>query len=202
MKIVQFPHPALRRPVRPLTAIDKNVRLQAAEMLELMYAARGVGLAANQVVLPYQMIVMNETADPEQKEHELVLLNPVVLERKGSVEGEEGCLSFPKLFQKVRRAKSVKVQAYGLEGQLLDINASDMVARILQHEIDHLRGELFIDKMGTLARLASRSTLKEFEHTFRRAQERGEVPSDAELMKMLEALEAEQFRPDEPKVIA
>src|SRR3954454_23331788 len=112
MKIVEYPHPALRHESRPLTAIDKRVRLQAGKMLELMYEAKGLGLAANQVAWPFQLLVMNDLADPEQKDHEHVLINPVILERKGSIEGEEGCLSFPDLLQKVRRAKSVKVQAY------------------------------------------------------------------------------------------
>ncbi len=117
MKIVSYPHPALRHQSRPLTAIDEKVRTQAQQMLELMYEARGLGLAANQVVLPYQLLVMNVTGDPQQREQELVLINPVVQERKGSVEGDEGCLSFPGLYQKVRRAKTVKVQAYNLDGQ-------------------------------------------------------------------------------------
>jgi peptide deformylase len=195
MKIVQYPHPALRRPVKPLAAIDKQVRLQAGQMLELMYAARGIGLAANQVVLPYQLFVMNPTADPQQREQELVCINPVIVERKGTIEGEEGCLSFPKLYQKVRRAKTVKVRMYNLEGQLVEVEGSDLVARVLQHEIDHLHGELFIDKMGLLGKMASKGALREFERDYRRAQERGEIPSDAEIMKMLEAMEAAMLNP-------
>src|SRR5688572_17864470 len=105
MKIVKYPHPALRHKSKPLTAIDKEVRLQAGRMLELMYASRGLGLAANQVAWPFQLLVMNDLADPEQREHERVLINPVILERKGAQEGDEGCLSFPDLYQKVRRAK-------------------------------------------------------------------------------------------------
>ena len=187
MKIVQYPHPALRHETRPLTSIDNEVRRHAAEMLELMYSARGVGLAANQVVLPYQMFVMNHTAEPEQRENERVLINPVVVERKGSVEGEEGCLSFPQLFQKVRRAKTVRVQAFDLQGQQVDFVVEDMASRVCQHEIDHLHGELFIDKMGAIAKLASRSTLRQFERDFRKAQQRGEIPPDAELEKLLES---------------
>src|SRR5262245_66041351 len=109
MKIVVYPHPALRVEAQPLTAIDKDVQVQAAQMLELMYEARGLGLAAPQVALTYQMLVMNKTADPQQKEHERVLINPVVLERKGTVEGEEGRLSFQPPFEKVRGAETVQV---------------------------------------------------------------------------------------------
>src|SRR5215831_13050249 len=142
MKIVKYPHPALRHKSRDLTMIDKQVRL---------YAAKGLGLAANQVALPFRLLVMNSTADPQQREHEHVLINPQLLDRKGSMEGEEGCLSLPDLYQKVRRAKTVTVQAYNLDGQALEITCSDLPSRILQHEIDHLDGVLFIDKMGTIA---------------------------------------------------
>jgi peptide deformylase len=188
MKIVKYPHPALRCQARPLTVIDKKVRLQAGEMLDLMYEARGLGLASTQVALPFQLLVMNPLADPQQRDFERVLINPVVLDKKGSVEGEEGCLSFPGLFQKVRRAKTATVRAYNLNGETVEEAVADLVARIVQHEIDHLHGVLFIDKMGPIAKLASRATLKEFEREFRKLQERGEVPPDIELEQMLTAL--------------
>jgi len=112
----------------------------------------------------------------------------VILERKGSVEDEEGCLSFPGLFAKVRRAKAVKVQAYNLKGEAVELSASDLSARVWQHEVDHLHGVLFIDKMGTIAKLASRGALREFEREFRKAQERGEIPPDADLEQAMAAL--------------
>jgi peptide deformylase len=190
MKIVKYPHPSLRHKAVPLTAIDNKVRGYANEMLELMYKERGLGLAGPQVALPYQMFVMNLSADPSQREQERVFINPVILERKGgTVEGEEGCLSFPGLFQKVRRSKTVKVQAYNLDGQAIEVTASDLEARILQHEIDHLHGTLYIDKMGPIARLASRSSLRDLEREYRRAQERGEIAPDEELEKQLNDLE-------------
>jgi peptide deformylase len=186
MKIVRYPHPSLRHKVRPLTSIDKQVRLEAGQMLELMYEAHGIGLATNQVFLSYQMFVLNPSADANQRELEAVYINPVILERKGTIEGEEGCLSFPGLFQKVRRAKTIRLQAYNLEGKLIEVvPRSDLESRALQHEVDHLHGVLFIDKMGTLGRLASRSTLKTFEREYRLAQERGEIPSDEEINKKL-----------------
>jgi peptide deformylase len=187
MKIVKYPHPALRHPVPPLTSLDKQVRVQVGEMLELMYASHGLGLAANQVVLPYQVFVANPTADPAQKDKELVCINPVILERKGSVEADEGCLSFPELYQKVRRAKTVKLQAYNLDGNVFEVTWNDIPARVLQHELDHLHGVLFIDKMGFWAKRASRGALESLEREFRRAQERGEIPSDAELQSVLES---------------
>jgi peptide deformylase len=190
MKIVQYPHPALRWVCRPLTAIDAKVRKAAEEMLELMYEAKGLGLAAPQVALPYRLIVLNFTGDRERRDQEGAYVNPVVLERKGSVEDEEGCLSFPGLYAKVRRAKTVTVQAYNLNGESVELTVSDLSARAWQHEIDHLDGILFIDKMGTIAKLASRSSLKEFEREYNRARERGELPADAEIQKAMAALDA------------
>jgi peptide deformylase len=197
MKIVRYPHPALRHRNRPLTSIDKSVRLQAGAMLELMYEARGLGLAAPQVALPYKMTVINVAGDATKKEFERILINPLVVERKGGlVEGEEGCLSFPDLYQKVRRFKNVVVQAYGLDGKAYELSAVDLEARLLQHEIDHLEGVLFIDKMGTIAKLASRGRLKEFERDYRKAQEKGDIPPDADILKLLDALEAGEPPPD------
>jgi len=189
MRIVTYPHPALRRKALPLTSIDKDLRLQVGEMFDLMYDAKGLGLAATQVALPYQLLVMNMTGKPEQKDLEAVYLNPVIVERKGIQEGEEGCLSFPGMYQKVRRAKTVKVQAYNLQGQLVELTASDLEARAWQHELDHLNGVLYIDKMGPLAKLACRGTIREFERQFRKAQERGEIPPDMQIEQLLAVLE-------------
>jgi peptide deformylase len=191
MNIVHYPHPALRHAAKPLTSIDKELRIQCGQMIELMYEARGLGLAATQVALPFQLLVMNITGDPEQKDREEILINPVIVERKGIVEDEEGCLSFPGLYQKIRRAKSLKVQAYDVKGQLVEKLVHDLEARAWQHEIDHLNGVLFIDKMGTIAKLSSRSSVKKFEQDFRRAQERGDIPPDVELEKLLAALESD-----------
>ncbi len=193
MKIVQYPHPSLRHVAKQLRAIDKKVHVYAGQMLELMYEHRGLALAATQVELPFRMIVMNVTEDTEKRDpnNGVVAINPVILEPKGSVEGDEGCLSFPGLYQKIRRAKTVKVQAYDLKGVLIEKTCSDLEARVWQHEVDHLDGVLFIDKMGTIAKLGSRSALKAFERTYRRAQERGEIPAEAEIERLLKALEAE-----------
>jgi len=156
MKIVHYPHPALRHPAKPLANVDKALRLSIGEMKDLMYEAKGLGLAAPQVALPYQLLVMNVTGDPNQPEQEEVFINPVIVERKGVAEEEEGCLSFPGLYQNIRRARTVRVQAYDLKGRLIDRVVHDLEARAWQHEIDHLNGVLFIDMMGPLARLSAR----------------------------------------------
>lgn len=189
MKIVHYPHPALRHPAKPLSCIDKNLHLTIGQMMELMYEAKGLGLAAPQVALPYQLLVMNVTGDPNKPEEEEVFLNPVIIERKGIIEDEEGCLSFPGLFQTVRRAKTLKVRAYDLKGQLVEKVIHDLEARAWQHEIDHLNGVLFIDMMGPLAKLKARGSVKDFEKRFREAQTMGEIPPDLDIKKLLDDLE-------------
>lgn len=188
MNIVQYPHPALRFVTRPIVRIDDALRQSAAQMLELMYEARGVGLAATQVALPWRMFVYNPTADPEKREHEHVILNPVILEKRGSQDESEGCLSFPGMYHKVRRARAVKVRYHTLTGNQVEIDATDFLSRIFQHETDHLSGILFIDKLGPIGRLAARQNLARMEAEYRYAQDMGEIPADAELIRQLEAL--------------
>jgi len=191
MKIVYYPHPSLRHAAKPLTHIDAEVRKQAEQMLELMYAHKGLGLAAPQVALPYRLLVMNFAGDPNQKDKECVAINPQLIEKKGGmIDASEGCLSFPDLYQKVRRAKTVVVRAYDLNGQLYEMTASDLPARLWQHEIDHLDGILYIDKMGPLGKIAARGMLKEFEQKYRRAQEKGDIATDADIERILQELEA------------
>ncbi len=150
--IVHYPHPSLRRVAQPITSISKELEIQVGEMLELMYKNEGVGLAANQINENNRVIVMNSTGDPTKPEFECVAINPSILEQKGWTEGQEGCLSLPGLYYNIRRAKKVKVQAYNLRGELFEMVVTDLEARVWQHEIDHLDGKLFIDKMGTLGR--------------------------------------------------
>jgi peptide deformylase len=191
MKLVHYPHPALRHKSKPIATIDKQLQLHIGEMKEVMYDAKGLGLAAPQVALPYQLLVMNITGDPNQPEREEVFLNPQIVERKGFMEDEEGCLSFPGLYQKIRRSKTIKVRAYNLKGELVEKVVTDLEARAWQHEIDHLNGVLFIDMMGPIARLASRGSVKNFEREFRRLQERGTIPPDVEIEKLLAVLEGQ-----------
>lgn len=188
-KIVNYPHPALRHKAKPVLAIDKELHLNIGEMKEQMYLAKGLGLAAPQVALPYQLLVMNVTGDPKKPEAEEVFLNPRIVERKGYMEDEEGCLSFPGLYQIVRRSQTIKVQAYNLKGELVEKTVSDLESRAWQHEIDHLNGVLFIDMMGPISRFAARGEVKKFEKAFREAQEKGEIPPNVEIEKILMALE-------------
>jgi peptide deformylase len=178
MKIVKYPHPALRVEAKPILALDAEVQKAAAGMLELMYESEGLGLAAPQVDIPYRLLVMNFEGDPEKKEAEFVAINPVIVEQKGAVSDREGCLSFPGLYQNVRRFKTVKVQAYNLKGELYEMVCHDLPARVWQHEIDHLNGVLFIDKMGSLGLSRSQKDLDKFIADFEAAKKKGEYPPD------------------------
>lgn len=194
-EIVKYPHPALRHPAKPVTAIDGQIRRYAGRMLELMYQHEGLGLAGPQIALPLQILVMNFAGDANEKDKECVAINPVIIDKRGSQEGSEGCLSFPDLYQKVRRAKTVVVRAYNLDGQLYEATCTELPARLWQHEIDHLHGRLFIDMMSTVGRIASRSTLKQFERDYAIAQKRGDLESDDALKKQLGELDANGVPP-------
>lgn len=180
MKIVNYPHPALRAKCKPLTGLDESVRTAAAAMLDLMYEREGLGLAAPQVALDYQMVVINFKADPALKDLEVVAINPVVTDTKGAVKDREGCLSFPGLYQDIRRAKTVTVQYYTLDGTLQQMTCSDLAARVWQHEIDHLHGTLFIDKMGPVARMGSKRDIETLLWEFEDDKKKGRLPPDTE----------------------
>ena len=117
LRIVNYPNPVLRYVSRPVTQIDDDLHKTVRSMFELLYAAKGIGLAANQVALPFRFFVLNLTADPAQADQEQVFINPVITKRHLSVEDEEGCLSLPDIRVDVRRAKKIRFQAYDLERQ-------------------------------------------------------------------------------------
>jgi peptide deformylase len=187
-RIVLYPHPALRYESRPVTQIDDELRASVRTMFDLMYESRGIGLAANQVALPFRFFILNPTADPEQKDKEQVFINPVIVKRHSVIEDEEGCLSFPGMYFKVRRARKIRVKAFDLEGNEVDLEAEDLVSRAIQHETDHLSGKLYIDTLGVLGRHSIAGKLKEIEAKYREAQAAGEFPSDAESARLLDTL--------------
>jgi len=123
-------------------------------MIELMYEHEGVGLAANQVDLPYRLFVANEKGDPNAREFEQVFINPVLSGGHGQDEDEEGCLSIPGIRAPVVRNAKIKIQAYDLAGNEISCEAGGLMARIVQHETDHLRGEVYLDRMKNMKSLA------------------------------------------------
>lgn len=188
LRIVTYPHPALRYQSVAVQKIDDRLRRYVREMFDLMYENRGVGLAANQVALPYQFFLLNLTADPDQPDQEQVFLNPEIVKRHSGIEEEEGCLSFPGLYGKVHRAKRIRVKAFDLDGNEVELDAEDLLSRAIQHETDHLHGRLFIDYLQPQARTTMEPKIKEFETQFRHAQAAGEYPDDEEIVRQLKAL--------------
>jgi peptide deformylase len=142
------------------------------------------------VALPFRFFVLNVTADPDQKDQELVFINPEIVKRHSSAEDEEGCLSIPGIYSKVRRARKIRVRAFDLAGEPIEFDADELFAKAIQHETDHLDGKLFIDHLGPLARHAMKGKLREFELELRKAQADGEVPDDAEIVRRLDAMPA------------
>jgi peptide deformylase len=174
---------------KPLRRVDDELRRIVREMFELMYDAKGIGLAANQVDLPYRLFVLNLAGDPAESAEEQVFINPVLSQPKGSTEGEEGCLSLPGLYAQVRRPEQITINAYDLTGQEVELAAEGLLARAAQHETDHLDGVLFIDRLSPTARLTLKDSLEEFEIEFADRRHRGEIPDDARISARLAELE-------------
>jgi peptide deformylase len=190
LQIVHYPHLTLRHASKPLRRVDAELVGMIREMFELMYAHKGVGLAANQVDLPYRVFVANPEGDPSKKDQEYVFLNPVISHPKGSAEAEEGCLSIPGLYRPVNRPERVRITAYNLKGEEMALELDGLFGRIVQHETDHLDGRLFVDRLSPTAQADVRQTLEEFELVYASRRERGELPSDEEIRKRISDLEA------------
>ncbi len=188
LEILPFPHPALRYESRPVTRIDAELRQVIRRMFDLMYGAKGIGLAANQVGLPFRFFVLNLTADPEERDHERVFLNPEILSGEGSIEEEEGCLSFPGIYSKVKRHRNIRYRAMDASGRTFEADAIGLLGRAVQHETDHLAGKLYIDHVSSEARLALAPKVAEVEAGFRARQAAGDFPDDEVIRRHLSAL--------------
>jgi peptide deformylase len=189
MDILPYPHPALHWKSKPIQEINADLRKVVAEMFELMYAANGIGLAANQVGLPYRLFILNLSSDPALKDEEIVFINPDILKRKGTTEGEEGCLSFPGMYGPVKRAAKIEIEAFDLDGSCFEYSLDDLAARAVQHESDHLDGVLFIDRLSETARRDLDPVISDFESQFRRWQAEGRFASDDVIKSQLLQLE-------------
>jgi peptide deformylase len=190
LQIVPYPHPALRHESKPLRRVDAELRRTVERMFALMYEHRGVGLAANQVALPYRLFIVNVAADPEQSDLEMVFINPVISGRKGSVEAEEGCLSLPDVLADVTRPEKITVTAYNMAGEEFSFEVDGLLARVIQHENDHLDGVMFTDHLSSTALMAVRDEIEEFEADWESRQRQGEVADEAELVAELKRLES------------
>ena len=193
LELVEFPHPALRRPTRPLVRLYHAVRDAVAEMFDIMYEAQGIGLAANQVALPYRIFVVNcAGCRGEGEEH--VFINPVLSRPRGTAVQEEGCLSLPGVRMDVRRPAKIVVDAWSLAGEPIHLDLDGLLSRVVQHEFDHLEGKLFTDRLPEAAALEVRRALDGFREVFMGKQSRGELPADERLLAELDRLEAARCR--------
>jgi peptide deformylase len=158
LTILEYPDPRLRTKAQPVTVVDDTVRQLIDDMLETMYAAKGVGLAATQVDVHVRVLVTDVT--PERNDAR-IFINPQIIERDGQVEAEEGCLSVPGIFDTLRtRSEHIRVRALDRDGQPFEIEATGLLAICIQHEIDHLDGKLFVDYLSELKRNRIRKKLE------------------------------------------
>jgi peptide deformylase len=155
LPILKFPDPRLRNKASPVQGVDENTRRLAADMAETMYAAPGIGLAATQVDVHKQVIVIDISED---KTGLITLINPRIVERDGEQVYEEGCLSVPGIYEKVTRAEHIRVSTLSLDGAEHEIEAHGLLAVCIQHEMDHLQGKMFVDHLSQLkqARIKNR----------------------------------------------
>ena len=182
LEIVQYGNPVLREKGREVKEVDEKVKKLAADMLDTMRSANGVGLAAQQVGVPVQMTVIDVAdiedrpsamfiGDDEVKIEDympLVLLNPQLKLSKDKEVGSEGCLSFPEMSADITRASGVRCKAKLLDGKEIEFDASGLLARALQHEVDHLHGILFIDRMNAAAKASLAGKLKRLQKEVRK----------------------------------
>lgn len=150
LSILRFPDPRLHTLARPVDAVDQRIRTLVADMLETMYAADGVGLAATQVDVHQQIIVLDTS---ESRDQPLVLINPRIVQRSAAMAvHEEGCLSVPQVYDKVERHAEVTVQALDRDGQAFELQAEGLRSVCVQHEMDHLLGKVFVEYLSSLKR--------------------------------------------------
>ncbi|MEZ6094122.1 MAG: peptide deformylase [Pirellulaceae bacterium] len=188
LRIIHYPHPTLRHKSKPLRKVDKAIKSHIETMFELMYAAKGIGLAANQVDLPFQMFVINPDGD-QKTGNEQVFINPVIKSSKGQASAEEGCLSLPGVYGQVSRPEQIVVTGYDLSGNEINLSATGLLARVIQHEFDHLHGTLFIDRLDASEIKRIEEQIDEFEIELKRLQESRAIPSNEEVAQRLAALE-------------
>ncbi|MCH9023392.1 MAG: peptide deformylase [Planctomycetes bacterium] len=163
LNIFKYPAPILSQVAEPVREITPWIGDLAARMIELATEVSGVGLACPQVGLGLRMFI---TCLPEEKEEPKVFINPCLSDFEGFSEMEEGCLSLPGIQVMLSRPESCVIEAWGLKGEKFVIQAADLLAKIVQHENDHLDGKLIIDRIGTVARIAQRKAIKQLEREY------------------------------------
>jgi peptide deformylase len=174
LTILEFPDPRLRTKAVPVARVDDEVRELIDDLLETMYAAKGVGLAATQVNVHRRVIVADVSAE---KNAPLALVNPTILRRDDVEVSEEGCLSVPGIYEEVSRAKRVAVRALDRDGNRVELELDGLLAVCVQHELDHLDGKLFVDYLSELKRTRIRKKLEKEQRERRASPTRRSVPA-------------------------
>ncbi len=169
LEVLVYPHPALRRGGQPVTVFDQALRDLAARMLGSMYEEVGCGLAAPQVGIDQKLLVLNPSGDESKPEEELTLVNPKITKKKGREWDEEGCLSFPGVRAEVERHIDITISYQDLTGAAQTLKANGWLARVIQHEMDHLEGVLMVDRLSTADKLRVRPELEKMEQRFARS---------------------------------
>jgi peptide deformylase len=149
LTILEFPDERLRKKAAEVQVVDGKIKKLVDDMLETMYLAKGIGLAATQVNVHQRIVVIDVS---EEKDNPLCLINPEIIAKDGVEESEEGCLSVPGFFETVKRAEHIKVKALDKEGKPFEMEAEALLAVCIQHELDHLEGKLFVDYISSLKR--------------------------------------------------
>ena len=173
--ILEYPDPRLRTKATPVAVFDEALRRLVDDLLETMYGAKGVGLAASQVDVHKRLLVLDVS---ETRDQPMVLINPQILSAEGRVPGEEGCLSLPGIYDKLERAARIRVRALDRHGKPFEIDAEGMLGVCIQHEMDHLDGKLFVDYLSELKRqLIRRRLQKERKQRSTGSEIRASVPA-------------------------
>ena len=157
LNILEYPDPRLRTKAAPVDVVDDELRRLAADMLETMYAAPGIGLAATQINVHHCMLVADIS---EKQDTPHVFINPEILERRGTEVMDEGCLSVPGFYEAVTRSEWIRLRAFGLDGKAFERELDGLLAVVVQHEMDHLEGKLFVDYLSDLKRQRIRKRLE------------------------------------------
>ena len=157
LDILRYPDPRLRTPASAVDTVDDQLRTLVENMFETMYQAPGIGLAATQVNVHKRVLIIDISKDQNQP---MVFINPEIVEEHGVEEMDEGCLSVPGFYERVRRAERIRVRALDLQGESFELEAEDLLAVCIQHEIDHLDGKLFVDYLSQLKRQRIRKKLE------------------------------------------
>lgn len=163
LRLVKYPDPRLTETCVPVDHVDDSVRALAERMFEIMFASKGVGLAAPQVGVTVRMLVASPSFEDADR---VALINPRIVSEDGWQEMEEGCLSFPNIYCKLKRRKVITIEALDLAGRTVTAELEGFPARVVQHEMDHLDGRLLVDRMGQIAKLTNRQALKQLEAEF------------------------------------